>query len=129
MDEDIRAGVLNDEPKPMPVIEPFYLATGHSFPLPKVECAGQRSDCNKPNAQSVTNNRFWNRLCLKLDLTDKAFGPAGQALHFRGVGRLFDLQGLIEKLGQVGQDGRFADNQGGTRRLRGGLQLRARFRR
>ena len=36
MDEDIRAAFLNDEAKPMLVIEPFYFATGHSFPLPKV---------------------------------------------------------------------------------------------
>ena len=36
MDEDIRAPILYDKTKPMPVIEPFYLATGHSSPLPKV---------------------------------------------------------------------------------------------
>jgi hypothetical protein len=36
MYEDIWTGILNDETKPMPVIEPFYSATGHSFPLPKV---------------------------------------------------------------------------------------------
>jgi hypothetical protein len=35
MDEDIRAAILNDKAKPMLVIEPFYLATGHSFPLPQ----------------------------------------------------------------------------------------------
>jgi hypothetical protein len=36
VDEDIWAAFLKDKAKPMPVIEPFYLATGHSLPLPKV---------------------------------------------------------------------------------------------
>jgi hypothetical protein len=36
MHEDIRAGFLDDEAKPMLVIEPFYFATGHNFPLLKV---------------------------------------------------------------------------------------------
>jgi hypothetical protein len=36
MHKDIRAGFLNDEAKPVPVIEPFYFAAGHSFPLPNV---------------------------------------------------------------------------------------------
>jgi hypothetical protein len=35
MDEDIRAAILNDKAKPMLVIEPFDLATGHSFALSK----------------------------------------------------------------------------------------------
>ena len=35
VDEDIRAAILKDKAEPMPVIEPFYFATGHSLPLPK----------------------------------------------------------------------------------------------
>ena len=51
MDEDIGAAILNDKAKPMLVIEPFYLATGHSFALPKI-CGRQ------PDEATATDVRF-----------------------------------------------------------------------
>jgi hypothetical protein len=36
MHKDIRAALLHDEAEPVPVIKPFYFATGHSMPLPSV---------------------------------------------------------------------------------------------
>jgi hypothetical protein len=41
----------------------------------------------------------------------------------RAGARSLDLQGLIKELGQVAEDGRFGDEQGGACRLGGGLKL------
>jgi hypothetical protein len=91
----------------------------------------------------VTYNRFRSRISLKLGprikLCDKGvkylfwlcfgcFGCVWLALPYRACfERSLDLQGLVENLGKVIQNGGFADDQGRPSRLRGRWQLRGTF--
>ena len=129
MHEHIRTGILNDEPKPMPVIEPFYFATGHSIPLPRFKAANPKKRltraespaCDQQPLPQPHTPQTWPRIRV-------CGGPVKRSFLAHCAGeRSLDLQGLIEELGKVVQDGCLADEQGYAGGLGGGLKLRGVF--